>query len=72
MSGRSKNSKSYKTGAALFTISGLIFIIVGIVSLIIGGVPVFLAIGIALVVISMVLWQRSRKVINKDEEKPDK
>jgi uncharacterized membrane protein len=72
MSGQSKNSKPYKTGAALFTISGLIFIVVGIVSLIIGGVPVFLSIGIALVVISMVLWQRYRKMIHNSEEKTEK
>ena len=57
----SKNSKSYKTAATLFSISGLIFIIVGVVS---GKVGVFLPIGIALGILSIGFWQRSKKLTN--------
>jgi len=64
----SKNSKSYKTAATLFSISGLLFIIVGIVA---GKIGIFLPIGIALVVISMGFWQRSRKPTDNYEEKPE-
>jgi membrane-bound ClpP family serine protease len=54
-----------RTAEILFSISGLVFIIVGIVS---GEIGVFLPIGIALVVVSMGLWQRSRKPINNEQE----
>ena len=64
----SKNSRSYRTAAILFSISGLLFIIVGVVS---GKIGVFLPIGIALVVISVVFWQQSRKPTDNDEEKPE-
>jgi len=67
-----KNVKSYKTAATLFTISGLILIVVGMVSIVTGKTPIFLPIGIALVIVSMVFWQQSRKMTNIDEEKPDK
>jgi membrane-bound ClpP family serine protease len=63
----SKNLKSYKTAAILFSISGLIFIIVAVVSSEIG---VFLPPGIALVIISIVFWQHGKKLtdgINKKE-----
>jgi membrane-bound ClpP family serine protease len=66
-----KSSKSYKTAATLFLISGLIFIVVDIVSTVTGGTPVFLSIGIALIVISMVYWKQSRKPTDNFEEKPE-
>ena len=57
----SKNSKSYRTAAILFSISGFIFIILSAVS---GKVGVFLPIGIALVIISVGFWQYSKKLTN--------
>jgi len=57
----SKNSKSYKTAAILFSISGSIFIILSVVS---GKIGVFLPVGIALVIISIVFWQSSKKLTN--------
>ena len=57
----SKNSKSYRTAAILFSISGFIFIILSAVS---GKVGVFLPIGIALVIISVGFWQYSKKPTN--------
>ncbi|MFC1945440.1 hypothetical protein ACFLWF_01655 [Chloroflexota bacterium] len=59
----SKNSKSNKNAAILFSISGFIFIILSVVSSKIG---IFLPIGIALVVISIGFWQRSKK-LTEDE-----
>ncbi len=56
----SKNIKSYKTAAILFSISGLLFIIVTVVSSNI----VFLPVGIALVIISIVFWQHGKKLTN--------
>jgi len=56
----SKNLKSYKTAAILFSISGLLFIIVTVVSSNI----IFLPVGIALVIISIVFWQHGKKLIN--------
>jgi len=55
----SRDSKAYKTAAALFAISGLLFIIVSVVS---GKIGVFLPIGIALVIISIGFWRRSKKL----------
>jgi membrane-bound ClpP family serine protease len=46
-----KDSKSYQTAAMLFSISGLIFIILGVVS---GKIGIYLSVGIALVIISIV------------------
>jgi len=63
----SKNLKSYKTAAILFSISGLLFIIVAAVSSNI----VFLPVGIALVIISIVFWQQGKKPtngVNKPED----
>ena len=63
----SKNLKSYKIAAILFSISGLLFIIVTAVSSNI----VFLPIGIALVIISIVFWQQGKKFtngVNKPED----
>ena len=60
----SKDSKRYKTSAILFSISGILLIIVGIVG---GEIAVFLPIGIALIIISIVFWQYSNKLAdNKD------
>jgi len=66
----SKNAKSYKAASILFSISGLIFMVVGIVSIVTGGTPSFLPIGIALVIISIGLWQQSKKITNNNKEKP--
>ena len=63
----SKNLKSYKTGAILFSISGLLFIIVTVVSSNI----VFLPVGIALIIISVVLWQHGKKLTNGVNKKED-
>jgi Flp pilus assembly protein TadB len=52
-------SKSYKTAATLFAVSGVLFVIVSVVS---GKIGVFLPIGIALVIISIGFWQRSKKL----------
>jgi len=63
----SKNLKAYRTAAILFSISGILFIIVTAVSRNI----VFLPVGIALVIISIVFWQQGRKLtkgINKKED----
>ena len=54
----SRDSKAYKTAAALFAISGLLFVVVSAVS---GRIGVFLPIGIALIIISFVFWQHSKK-----------
>ena len=67
----SKSSKSYKTAAILFLISGLIFVIAGIVSTVTIGTPIFLPIGIALIILSMVYRQQSRKLTDNSEEKPE-
>ena len=63
----SKNLKSYKTAAILFSISGVIFIIEAAVSSEIG----FLPVGIALVIISIAFWQQSKKLTNGINNKDD-
>ena len=63
----SKNLKSYKIAAILFSISGLLFIIVTVISSNI----VFLPVGIALVIISIVFWQQGRKFTNAVNKKED-
>jgi len=63
----SKKLKSYRTAAILFSISGLLFIIVTAVSSNI----VFLPVGIALVIISIVFWQQGRKLTNGINKKED-
>jgi hypothetical protein len=63
----SKNLKAYKTAAILFSISGLLFIIVAVVSSNI----VFLPVGIALVIISIVFWQQGKKFTNALNKKDD-
>ena len=62
MSESSKSYKSYRTSAILFMISGFIFIILSVFS---GKIGVFLPIGIALVIISIGFWQRSKKLTNR-------
>jgi ABC-type uncharacterized transport system permease subunit len=63
----SKNLKAYRTAAILFTISGLLFIIVAVISSHI----VFLPVGIALIIISIVLWQQGKKFTNAVNKKED-
>ena len=64
-SGSSKNLKSYRTAAILFSISGILFIIVTAASRKI----VFLPVGIALIIISIVFWQQGKKLTNGVNEK---
>lgn len=67
MSGKpSKNPKAYRTAAILFSISGLLFII----EFAIGINTAFLAIGIALFIISIAFWKQSKKLT--DEASKDK
>lgn len=52
-------------------ISGIVFIILGIVTSIIVGIvtsriAIFLPIGIALLIVSMGIWQKSRKIKEND------
>jgi len=63
----SKNPKASKAAAILFSISGLLFIIVSVVS----GNIAFLPVGIALVIISIVLWHQSRKLTNGIAKRED-
>ena len=63
----SKNLKAYKIAAILFLISGLLFIIVAVIS----SQIVFLPVGIALVIISIVLWQQGKKFTNALNKKED-
>jgi hypothetical protein len=70
MSGKtSSNSKSYRTAAILFSISGLVFIIVGVVSSKIG---IYLPIGIAFGILSIGFWQRRKKLIDKEQQNSSK
>ena len=57
----SKNYKSYRTSGILFSISGLVFIALSISAV------YFLPIGIALFVIGMGLWQKSRKIKENEQ-----
>jgi hypothetical protein len=63
----SKNPKSYRTAAILFSISGVLFIIVTAIS----GRIAFLPVGIALVIISIVFWQQGRKLTDAANKKED-
>lgn len=58
------SSKTYKDSATLFSIAGLLFIIVAVV----GDQISVLPIGMAFVVISMALWQRSRKPSDNEQK----
>ena len=60
MSENPKNRKSYRTSALLFMISGIIFIILAIIKI------YFLPIGIALFIVGVVIWQRSRNAKGKN------
>jgi len=64
-----KDLKSYKTAATLFAISGLIFIIVSVVS---GKIGVYLPVGIALAIISIGFWQRSKKLTSNEHKDSSK
>ena len=64
-----KDLKSYKTAATLFSISGLLFIIVGVVG---GKIGIFLPVGIALVIISIVIWQHSKKLTDNERKDSSK
>ena len=55
------NSKSYGTGAILFSISGCIFILLSVVT---GKIGVLLTVGIALVIVGFVFWRSSRRLKN--------
>jgi len=63
----SKNLKAYKTAAILFAISGFLFMIVTAVSSNI----IFLPVGVALVIISVVFWQQGKKLTNGINKKED-
>lgn len=63
----SKNPKASKAAAILFSISGLLFIIV----FAIGSNVAYLPVGIALIIISIVLWHQSRKLANGVDKKED-
>jgi hypothetical protein len=63
----SKDLKAYRTAAILFLISGVIFIIVAVIS----SQIVFLPVGIALVIISIVLWRQGKKFTNAVNKKDD-
>ena len=62
------DSKSYKTAATLFAISGLIFIIVSVIS----GKIFFLPIGIALAILSIGFWQHSKKITTNEHKESSK
>ena len=68
MSGESsKNPKGYKTAAILFSISGLLFIIVFAINSNIA----FLPVGIALFIVSIALWQYSKKLADAVDKKEE-
>ena len=60
-----KLPESYRAAAILYSLSGIIFIVVAAVS---GKVAIFLPVGIALFVLSMVFRQHSRKLTNGERE----
>ena len=57
MSQSSPGRKSYRTSAILFVISGMVFLILTAS----GGRIYFLPIGIALVIVGLAIWQKSRE-----------
>ncbi|MFC1952131.1 hypothetical protein ACFLV8_00650 [Chloroflexota bacterium] len=61
MSEGSKDYTSYRNSAILFMTSGLVFIILSIIKI------YFLAIGIALVIVGMGIWQKSRKIKENEQ-----
>jgi membrane-bound ClpP family serine protease len=64
MSEDSKNYKSYRTSAILFLISGIVFICLSIIP---DRIAIFLPIGIALLIIGMGIWQKSRKIKENEQ-----
>jgi len=64
MSESSKNFKSYRNSAILFWISGIIFIILVTVT---GKIAIYLPIGIALFIVGMGIWQKSRKIKESEQ-----
>jgi drug/metabolite transporter (DMT)-like permease len=60
-----KEGKRWRTAAIFYSIGGIIFIIVGAIG---GRIGVFLPIGIALVILSMAFWQRSKKLTYNEQE----
>lgn len=61
---QSDESKPYRTAAVLFATSGIIFVILAGLA---RNVGVFMPIGIALVILSMGFWQRSRMPTGGEE-----
>ncbi len=61
MSEGSKDYTSYRNSTILFMTSGLVFIILSIIKI------YFLAIGIALVIVGMGIWQKSRKIKENEQ-----
>ena len=64
MSESPKSYKSYRTSAILFMISGILFIIVSAL----GYKIYFIPIGIALVIVGLVIWQKSHKIQEKEQD----
>ena len=64
MSESSKSYKSYRTSAILFMISGILLIIIGLA----GDKIYLLPIGLALVTISLVIWQKSHKIKENEQD----
>lgn len=60
----SKETKRYKTSAILFSICGVLSIIVAIISSKIG---IYLPIGIAFIIISIVIWQYGIKLTENED-----
>ena len=58
------NLKRYRMAAIFFLISGLLFIVVAVVS---GKIGNFIPVGIALAIISIGFWQRSKKLIDNPQ-----
>jgi len=67
MSKLSMRPKAFRTAAIMYSISGFTFIILAIVT---GKIGAFLAVGIALLVLSIAFWQQSRKPLSNNKEKP--
>ena len=59
-----KEGKRWRTAAIFYSIGGIIFIIVGAIG---GRIGVFLPIGIALVILSIAFWQRSKKLTYNEQ-----
>ena len=53
------NPKALKSAAILFVISGIIFILLSVIG---GEIGIFLPVGVALIILSIVFWQRSKKL----------